>query len=169
VVQRDDALRAWSDAVRLLEDRIADPSERLEAAAAVFTHVLRDQGTFEFDSLVFPSLVFRDARVRGRIAHWDGVRRRLHVRTARGVSPYPFFRSWEGEIEGLSLQVAVYEPDGRQIFQGWGGLDLTHDPVVVGASIAPTMLPQVRILENVEHVREGVARALGPYMADAGR
>ena len=57
-------------------------------------------------------------------------------------------RSWEGEIEGLSLQVVVYEPDGRQVFQGWGGLDLTHDPVLVGASVAPTMVEVVSTLSR---------------------
>jgi hypothetical protein len=169
IVHRDDALRTWDQALRLLGDRITDPEERLASVAAVFTLALREQGTFEFDLLVFPSLVFRDARVRGRTASWDGVRRRLRVRASRDASSLPFFRDWDGEISGLSLQVEVYEPDGRHVFEGFGGLDLTHDPVLVGSAVAPRMLPQAEILENPEHVREGVARALGPYVSTAGR
>lgn len=168
IVHAGDAQRAWLAAASTQEGE-ADPARRLDATAAAFVLALRQESDFEFDYVLLPSVVYRDARIFGRIASWDGVRRRVKSRRASGASQDHYFREWEGEITGLSLHVWVYEPDGERVYQGWGGLDLTHDPVAVGAAMAARPIPQANILANPEHVREGVGLALRPYVGDARR
>ena len=168
IVHRGDAERAWQEAVRTSEGETDSP-EWLEGAASSFARTLRSQSDFAFDYVLLPSVVYRKARVHGRIASWDGVRRRVTTRRARGASQEHYFEDWEGKFTGLSLHVSVYEPDGRQVYEGWGGLDLTHDPLVVGASMAAHPIPQAEILGDPDHVREGVERALRPYVGPGWR
>ena len=124
---------------------------------------------FGLDYVLLPSVVYREARVRGRIASWDGVRRRVTPRRARGASESHYFHEWGGGMSGLSLHVRVYEPDGRRVHEGWGGLDLTHDPVRVGNTMAAWNVPHANPLDDPEHVRQGLELALGAYLAAAGR
>jgi hypothetical protein len=168
VVHRGDAERAWRAVQGATEDAGSE-GDGLDIAAAAFTLALRQHSDFAFDYVLIPSLVLRDARVFGRIASWDGVRRRVRPRRASGATQAHYFREWEGEISGLSLHVLVYEPDGRRVYEGWGGLDLTHDPVVVGNSMSPRPMPQAEALANAGYVREGVELALRPYLRDARR
>jgi hypothetical protein len=162
----EDAERAWRASLPA-EETGAPPVERLDRMAAAFALRLGRDSDFEFDYLMLPSLAFREAQVRGRIARWDGVRRRVQPRRARGASQAHYFREWEGHISGLSLHVRVYDRDGRRVHVGWGGLDLTHDPVVVGSAMSGGAIPQSELLGNVEHVREGVAHALEGFPAPA--
>lgn len=170
VVHRGDAERAWRAVHGAIEETDRDAEDDgLDRVAAAFTIALRQHSDFAFDYVLIPSLVLRDARVFGRIASWDGVRRRVRPRRASGATQAHYFREWEGEITGLSLHVLVYEPDGRRVYEGWGGLDLTHDPVVIGNSMSPRPMPQAEVLANAGYVREGVELALRPYLRDARR
>jgi len=109
-----------------------------------------------------PSLVYRKARVTGRHASWDGVRRRvtLHTRTVVGENLHT--TDWSGRISALSLHAVVFTPEGRRVFQGWGGIDLVHDAVLTrrGSHERSLLLLQQQLIENPEHVREGGALAL---------
>jgi hypothetical protein len=132
----------------------------LETAGGVFVRALGEHA--DFDLLVMPSLVYRKARVTGRHASWDGVRRRvtLQARTVTGENLHT--TDWGGRITGLSLHALVFTPEGRRVFQGWGGIDLVHDAVLVkgGSSERSFLRLQQQLLENPEHLREGVALAL---------
>src|SRR5262245_25938550 len=67
------------------------PERSPEQVAALFARALAEEA--DFDLIVFPSLIYRDADVSGRFARWDGVRRRIRfrVRSAvpRGIEPPP--------------------------------------------------------------------------------
>jgi hypothetical protein len=138
----------------------------------------------DYDLLVLPSLVFRDARVMGHFAHWDGVRRRIRFRGRSGAPPAgarpipdpiagdaaapPPESEWRGRITGLSVHALAFTPEGRSVFQGFGGLDLVHDAVLEreGSGDAPSLRLQPALLENGEHLRQGVARVLDPCLGE---
>jgi hypothetical protein len=173
VVDEADAWQVWSGASATLESKLKQPP-RLEAVASAFARVLADEA--RFDVLVIPSLIYRDAKVEGRFAEWDGVRRRIRfqvrspVRGGVAPSPDPNWQQvapeWQGKITGLSLHVLLYTPGGRPVFQGFGGLDLVHDAVQEREESAdPFLRLQPDLLKDAEHVREGVALALDPYVA----
>ena len=159
VIWPSDARWLWQDSVAAIQGR-ESLAPALETAARVFVRELTEHA--DFDLLVMPSLVYRQARVTGRHASWDGVRRRvtLHTRTVTGENLHTM--DWRGRITGLSLHTLVFTPEGRRVFQGWGGIDLVHDAVLTqeGSHERSFLRLQRQLIENHEHVREGVALAL---------
>lgn len=175
-----DAWSLWRESTDALQKGRDHPPD-LAAIASVFARALARES--RFDLLVLPSLVYRDAEVMGRHAQWDGVRRRIRFRLPPGA-PFgraapppdpvasaartaadPVVPEYRGRITGLSLHTLVFAPDGRGIFQGFGGLDLVHDTVQArdGSGDTSVLRLRTRLLENPENVREGVAQALSPY------
>jgi hypothetical protein len=184
VVFEPDAWSLWRDSTDALQkgrEEIPD----LAAVASLFARALGRES--QFDVLVFPSLVFRDAQLAGRYAQWDGVRRRVRFRIRSGV-PLPRVPAisdpvassdgsgatalppeYRGQITGLSLHALGFTPDGRGVFQGFGGLDLVHDTVQKreGRVDGSFLRLHAKLLENPEHVREGIALALDPYLVES--
>jgi hypothetical protein len=181
VVWDPDAAMLWRDAAESVQAASDAPAE-FARVAAVFSRALARHA--DYDLLVLPSLVFREARVKGRFAHWDGVRRRLRVRVRAGsprgraqpipdpidstdrASAGPVTPDWRGHITGVSIHTLVLTPEGRAVFQGFGGLDLVHDPVKEreGSDEPPVLHLHSTVLKSGEHVREGIALALDPYL-----
>jgi hypothetical protein len=181
VIFAPDAWTLWQESAAAIQADREAPPELLETARA-FSLALTAHA--DYDLLVLPSLVFRDAKVLGRFAHWDGVRRRIRFRARAGVAqgraqpiPDPMTsgdsgataateREWRGRITGLSLHALVFTHEGRGAFQGFGGLDLVHDAVQEreGSPDPPLLRLHSSLLQNGDHVREGVARALDPYL-----
>jgi len=182
VIWAPDAWALWRDSTAAMQAaRHAPP--KLPEVAATFSRALSEHA--DYDLLVLPSLVYRDASVMGRFAHWDGVRRRVRIRTRSGVPlgkaqaiPDPIDSTdrsalgalvpeWRGRITGLSLHALVFSSEGRGVFQGFGGLDLVHDAVREreGSPEPPILRLHSSLLENTAHVREGIALALDPCMA----
>jgi hypothetical protein len=180
VIWDPDAATLWRDATEAVQAGRDAPPEFAQVAA-VFSRALAGQA--DYDLLVLPSLVFRDARVQGRFAHWDGVRRRIRVRVRSGAplgtaepipdpmastdrTAGPVTPDWRGRITGLSIHALVLTPEGRGVFQGFGGLDLVHDPVKArgGGPEPPLLHLHSTLLKSSAHVREGIALALDPYL-----
>ena len=181
VVYAPDAWALWRDSAAAMESVLKAPPKLAEVASA-FSRALAEHA--KFDLLVLPSLVYRDARVMGRYALWDGVRRRIRFRSRTGVplgraQPIPdpidstdrsaagaVVTQWRGRITGLSLHTLVFTSEGRGVFQGFGGLDLVHDAVQTreGSPEKPVLQLHSSLLENSLHVREGIALALDPYL-----
>jgi hypothetical protein len=159
VIWPADARWLWQESIAAIRSSESGAPD-LGTAASVFVRELAKHA--DFDLLVMPSLVYREARVSGRHAHWDGVRRRIALHT-RGVTGQNLYTTdWSGGITGLSLHALVFTPEGRLVFQGWGGIDLVHDAVQTqaGDHERSFLRLQERLLENPEHVREGVGLAL---------
>ena len=74
----DDARGLWRDSMLAIQGSGSGAPD-LEAAAGVLVRALSEHA--DFDLLLMPSLVYRKARVTGRHAHWDGVRRRVTLHT----------------------------------------------------------------------------------------
>jgi hypothetical protein len=179
VIYEPDALALWAAAMGSIE-RTKDASRDLQAAVRAFAEALRVDSDYQL--LVLPSLALREARVSGRMAQWDGVRRRLDVRSrtasdaADTAADQPLFdesgvaaaQHWGGRITGLSLHLLAVREGRRTPLERWGGLDLVHDPVHVrpsGAKSPTTELRlRARLLDDPENVREGVALALDPLL-----
>jgi hypothetical protein len=163
VIFEPDAWALWRVSTATL--LTSEPGEvGLDAAAAAFAVALRPHA--DYDLLVLPSLVFREARVVGRLVEWDGVRRRLAVRPAEVPTIEGYTTGWNGRFTGLSLHVMLLTPEGSRVFQGWGGIDLVHEAVVSrGESRAdPALLPDGEATPDAGYVAEAVALALDSYV-----
>lgn len=172
-----DAERLWQAAVSGTK-QTGTAALDLRAAARTFAAAL--EATEPYDLLILPSLVLREARVSGRTASWDGVRRRIEVRSrADGDAPLaapdaPVFDgagvvaapAWTGKISGLSLHLMSFRPGQRKPSERSGGLDIAYDPVQVrdtGSDRPATELrPRPDLLASSEAVHEGIAVALDP-------
>jgi hypothetical protein len=181
VIFAPDAWTLWRDSAAAVQEG----RKEAPAVAAVFSRMLAAET--DFDLLVLPSLVFRDAQVSGRVAQWDGVRRRIRFRLRSGIPlgrtqpiPDPLVATdrsavgpgagdYRGQITGLSLHALVFTPEGRGLFQGFGGLDLVHDTVQKrdGSSDSSFLRLRTKLLDDADHVREGIALALDPYLVQS--
>lgn len=174
VIWPPDAWSLWRDAMAAVQNsELLDAN--LETAATVFLRELTEHADFDF--FVMPALVYREARVAGRHASWDGVRRRVSVRTRTAATGGNYLdgsnlvgsRGGRGRIVGLSLHVLVFTPDGELVHQAWGGIDVVHDAVGPGgARGADRLRLQPELIERPEYLREGIEVALGSY-DDLGR
>ena len=169
VIWPSDASNLWRDAVATVAQ--SDPGERrFDEAVGEFVRALTEHADFQL--FMLPSLVIRGARVRGRTAEWDGVRRRVTGRST-GVAgaghhePGTEFGDthWSGEIPAVSLHVLVFTPGGRRVYEGWGGLVLTHAPALSNEwrAGAPSILLQPGAFDDPEQIHEGIAVALDAY------
>lgn len=181
VIYGSDAWSLWRESeAALAEERQQDPDAT--AVASVFSRALASETPF--DLLVLPSLVYREARVVGRWAEWDGVRRRVRFRvrsevpvgradllpgpvdaTDRGTTAQ-LTPDYRGQITGISLHALVFTPQGVGVLQGLGGLDLIYDAVQrpSGSGEFSLLRLQSDLLGDQGHVREGVAHALEPLL-----
>ncbi len=184
VIFESDAWSLWRDAAAAVQQgRQGEPD--LAAVASVFSRALAAETPF--DLLLLPSLVYREAKVTGRYAQWDGVRRRIRFRIRSGVplgraqpipdpvdttdrsTAGPVAPDYRGQITGLSLHALVFTPQGAGVFQGFGGLDLVHDTVQKreGSGESSFLRLHAQLLDDQDHVREGIALALDPYLAQS--
>jgi hypothetical protein len=149
------------------------PAPPAEAVASGFARAVAAESPF--DLLVMPSLVYRDAHVEGRVAAWDGVQRRIRFTLepsavapqavdaeSRIAEPGP--RRFRGKITGLSLHALVLNAQGKLAFQGFGGLDLVHDIREGEGGKESVLRLQAEPLDDTDHLREGIALALDPYL-----
>lgn len=163
VVEADGAARLWQAAVRDLERSGAAAEPR--AAASRFARLLADH--VDYDVLVMPALVVRRARVGGRQAWWDGVRRELPAR-----APLPLsiddaiggvvISGYRGDIAAASLYVAILAADGEPLYEGLGGLDVIQEIARVPRTHdAPewTLEPRRDAFADAAGLRDGIERA----------
>jgi hypothetical protein len=171
VIWPSDAWELWKESMNASAQ---EGSGRLEKAVGLFVEQLARNA--EFSAFMLPTLVFREAKVWGNTVRWDGVRRRLPMRartTANARLPtleHSLGQSHvQGEkVPGVSLHVLVFAPDGRRIFEGFGGLDLVHEVLVTGSAATGhgSLVLDLSPFENLDHLREGVALALDAYVPD---
>jgi hypothetical protein len=161
-----DAELVWMDTIAELEQSGA--AHDLPTASAHFARRLGEQ--LDYELLLMPSLVLRSARVQGRLASWDGVRRRLRVRTTPSNGPiieigllgnHPAVWGLTGRVAAASFHIAVLTSDGRFLHQGLGGLDLIQEATLDRR--APRETWQLVLREapfaDVESLRQGIALA----------
>jgi hypothetical protein len=177
VIWPPDATALWQECVAGI-DSTGDPARDLRAAARSFAEILGEKEPYAV--LLLPSLVLREARVSGRSAQWDGVRRRIGVRVqsqddaSQPAPDSPVFDAsglaaaaeWRGRTMGLSLHLLAWRPGRRTPSERWAGLDLVHDAVQMrrgrGAPATLELRPRAQLLADPALVQEGVALAVDP-------
>jgi hypothetical protein len=111
--------------------------------AAAFSHALADDADYDLSCslLVTATRAWSVLRAVGRRARRIRFRARSGVALGRASQSRPdrlgqtaatagaVVPEWRGRITGLSLHALVFTPEGRGVFQGFGGLDLVHDAV----------------------------------------
>ena len=176
VIWPSDAWELWKEAM-IATSSTKDGAQRLEKAVGIFVAELGRNA--EFSAFMLPTLVYREAKVWGHMARWDGVSRKLPTRTrAIANARLPTLEPSLGEsqvkgakVPGVSLHVLVFAPDGRRVFEGRGGLDLVHAVLITGSADTGhgSLVPDVNPFRNSEHLREGVALALDAYVPTTQR
>jgi hypothetical protein len=159
----EDALAAWLASAQALKAQVGAPRMDFEGAAAILARRLDAQR--RFDALVLPWIALRPAKVRGRSVSWDGVTRTLRVVNPEGRS-LQLLKDLQAQAAAPSLQLAVFAPDGRKLFEGVGGLDLLHALVLEGdpTRIDAELLPPAQIFSDRSSLQEGVAVAFDPFL-----
>ncbi len=139
----------------------------LYAGYARFAQRVAEQAQFE--AILFPTLVTHSARVKGRVASWDGVNRAVGI-------PGPFTQSIEtfragkiwldregasGELAAASLHIAVFDADGTLRHEGRGGLVLLQEIVTAPRSNGSELATALRKepFAAPDQLREGIGAA----------
>jgi len=171
-----EAQTVWAAAI---EDAKASGAKLdFAATARAFTRRLADGR--RFDAVVMPSLLLITTRIQHRRAEWDGVERHLRIvnlphRTAG--------RSDNWLLQGLqnvgmssnalatTLHVVVLSREGRQVFEGRGGLELVHEADFKDYLKNHHIDVHARsdLLQDPKVLREGVEVAFTPYLQPPGR
>jgi hypothetical protein len=146
-----DARRLWLSSIRQV--RAGEKGARAGFDDAARALVLELAKHAEFDTVIVPSLFIRKARISGNSATWDGVERSLEFeesrRDARSIlANTPLV----GAAPAASLHAVVLDAKGNKIQEAKGGLELL------------VLATRTDLFANREHVREGVAEALAPFL-----
>lgn len=168
-VSFDVARRFWLSSIEQVRAGENGKKAGYEEAARVFVQRLAKHA--EFDTVIDPSLYIRKANVIEMTAAWDGVERTVQI---EAKSPAARQVAAEIPLEGVapaaSLHAVVLDARGNKIQETQGGLEL-----LVGVRVRPSsdaaggdpsfqFAARTDLLENREHVREGISIALSPFL-----
>jgi hypothetical protein len=132
-LDRADAGALWNE---VMADAKRAGEEDLFATYARFARRVAEQAQFE--TIVFPTVVTRSARLSDRSASWDGVHRLVEIpgQFSESIETFREGKIWldrhgaSGELAAASLHVAVLSPAGELRFQGTGGLVLLQELIL---------------------------------------
>lgn len=114
---------AWRISTALARNEDPEAEETFERVASAMASGLGRKETF--DVLVLPSAIVRSAEMSDRRARWDDHSQRIEydvtgLRSRNIASTMPL----EGEVPGISLHLAAFDREGREMGQVLGGLAL---------------------------------------------
>jgi hypothetical protein len=153
----------WIASIR--EARAADARAGYDHAARVLVGKLSRHA--DFDAVIAPSLYLRHARIAERSASWDGVERPLEF-DAKERLPADF--PLEGVAPAASLHAVVLDPQGNKLQEVISGLELVvgvrvlRDRARSADRVTLQFVPRTDLFATREHLREGIAKALAPYL-----
>jgi hypothetical protein len=168
-VRLGDARHMWLNAIQRVESdgRIAEG--KFDVAAESLVQELGEH--VEFDAVIMPSLFVQQARLSGKHAKWDGVSRRVEVDgDVLHVGSIITATSLAGATPGASLHVVVLGADGAKLHEAQAGLELLMCMKVEGEPGALLSERHIvwefrpELFENPADVREGVTKALDPFL-----
>lgn len=172
-----DARRLWLDSIRLTTEEAAQTAEGtdetpevdFDAVARTFVRELGRDG--EFDAVIMPSLFLQHARLSTHRARWDGVSREVDIEgDVQRVGRITTSTYLTGTTPAASLHVVILDADGANLHEAQAGLALLQYIVVGGergAAVTDRSVswePRPDPFENEEDVREGIERALDPFL-----
>jgi hypothetical protein len=117
----------------------------------------------DLDAFVFTDLVELEVPFSGGMKHlarWDGVSRKPSLQgPGEGVST-DF--DWNMQAAMASLQVSIYDAELKRLFVSRGGMDATD--AIDTRSSEGRYVRRRSILENKDHVMEGIQLAFHPFI-----
>ncbi|MGI9590572.1 MAG: hypothetical protein ACR2P8_04330, partial [Myxococcota bacterium] len=165
------AERLWLQATADLD--LSDRKAALRSGYSRFAQELAQHR--DYDLLVVPSLVLRPGYLSGWHASWDGVQREVPNAAALVTTdlsdvgtPGTFrTRGLRGKVAAVSLHVSLLRPDGTELYQGLGGIDVLQEAHRdAGWESELRFVARAQPFSDAEAVREGVERAFdGPSRA----
>jgi hypothetical protein len=164
-----DARRFWIASIQEVRAKPAGSRAGFDDAVRVLVGKLARHA--DFDSVIVPSLIIREARIAEDVAAWDGVERALEIEAisqeARRIADST---PLEGLAPAASLHAVVLDAAGNQVQQSQGGLDLIVGVRVMRRPGSLTGEPAFQFttrsepFANRDHLTEGIALALSPFL-----
>ncbi len=175
-ISRQAARNLWVRSIRQV--RAGEKGARAGHDDAARVLALELQNHAEFDTMIAPTLLVREARITRRSARWDGVEHEIelevHGLQARSLAANA---PLEGAAPAASIHVAVFGAQGDKLHEAQGGLDLlvrvrvaVENPSgLAGAvAVAPELnfqfVTRIDLFANRAHVREGLNAAFVPFL-----
>jgi hypothetical protein len=164
-----DARRLWLMSMERVRRSEKNDAAAFAAGASLLAVELRRHA--EFDAVIAPSVLVREAAIRGTRATWDGVTRPIEIRREHRRIRRSKLRA-STTARSASLHVAVFGANGRRIHEGRGGLDLlvrAHIDEGLSEYLASGRVwyfeARPEFFDNPAFLREGVAKALDPFLS----
>jgi hypothetical protein len=161
---REEATAQWAASIIKVKESQALDNNFETAMRTYVTHLAKIRS---FDAVISPSIVYRTAKSTDRRVKWDGVFRKMKIiNLSDEAKNKGFGRSISVNINGVSLHVMVFSPEGDLIFQQYGGLDLAHDVDMAGVAFTrrPVLSLKEDLLKESDHLNEGIGEAFDPYI-----
>ena len=172
----DDAEAAWRAGESECRAAGTKGCDRFDRVAPFAARRLRADR--EFDVLLVPYLLLRNARTDGYTASFDGVERPVQMPRYAPYGPYRYgygpyaygpyaygAYGWGGSrIRAASLKVFGFRPDGERTFAGIGGLDVVDEFDDSEERGEYTVEVRENVLSDPAEIREGVAIALSEFV-----
>ena len=116
-------------------------------------------------ALLHPSLEWREAKISGVRAVWDGAFQSIEYRSVgEEAGEYP--NAIRGSVTALSLRVQVEGPAREVFYEGYGGL---HVQTRIDRFLNPVDVPAREMLGDPERTKAAVARALAGLAGTPGQ
>lgn len=156
-----EAKSAWKRALEKAKEESA-----IESTPAIFADELASERSF--DALLMPSILLHETSALHGFVEWDGVKRR--IRYSRAPSQrmgQRFARSFWLGVPVTSVHFLVFSRGGERVFEGRGGLEIAVEVgrAREGSRSRLDFHPRGDLFDDRGTLREGVAVALGPYLA----
>lgn len=147
----DEVAKLWAAAVKKLGGAYSPTTgqRRPKVDQAAAKAVLK---ALDAKLLVVPVVVARDSKLDGTKARWDGVTRQIAA----------LDWSFKGGTKAISLRIIGWDETGAIVFRSHGGLDFPYE--MKGSRFVPRFELKNPPLDEIDHVREGIAVAFDPLV-----
>ena len=156
----------WNNAVLIYGDPIDPTTGRVNQKSFIqIVQAVRDQLRDQTDigSIVFTDIIEKDVYYEqglNRVTRFDGVTRKPAVQGAGSGVTAEF--DWSRPVAAATMRIAWYNMDLGPIFSGGGGMDVTD---AVDTRSGTAFVRRRDVLENENHIDEGIAIAFHPIIA----
>jgi hypothetical protein len=162
--QREFAQR-WNNAILIYGDPIDPTTGRVNQKSFIqIVQAVRDQLREQTDigSIVFTDIIEKDVYYEqglNRVTRFDGVTRKPAVQGAGSGVTAEF--DWSRPVAAATLRVTWFNMNLERLFSGEGGMDVTD---AVDTRSGTAFVRRRDVLENENHIDEGIAIALHPVI-----
>lgn len=157
---------AWKQAARTYGNVYDPNSGKVDVNAwkgAMITagEILREQT--DADAIVFADVFEHKVQHSASMQHyarWYGVTRKPAFKGRNDGIPVGF--EWTKEIAAASVLITIYDVNLNRIFSSRGGIDTLYAVSLKSAN--PTYVRRKKLLDNNDHIEEGIELAFHPFI-----